>query len=297
MTRNLQILEAPLSTGVGLLGVEQMAGALRAGGLAEAVGATSCTTLWKPYCATEVDPEINLPEPENVRRMLLQLADSVQASIGEGHTPLVVGGDCTILPGCLAGARRHGDLGLLFLDGHTDFHKPGKGKTEPASMELYLATGRGPAEYARLEGEAPLIAERDVVCLGYRNGDQPYTGGGDPGAALSPAETDMMLIPLDRIRKHSFGNAVDRSLKHLCRDGRDFWLHIDVDVLHDSLMPAVDYRLPDGLSDGELVETIRRAMRTDRVRGINVAIFNPTLDWDGSRAKFLVDLLGKALAN
>lgn len=297
MTKNFEILEAPLSTGIGLLGVEQMADALRTNGLVEAVGATACKTLWEPYCATEVDPAISLPEPAKVRGMLLHLADHVQASIGEGNVPIVIGGDCTILLGCLAGAKRHGDLGMLFLDAHTDFHKPGKGKTEPASMELYLATGRGPAEYARLEGDAPLIAEKDVVCLGYRNGDRPYTGSADPNEALSPADTEMMLIPLDIVRKRSFGNAVDRSLKHLCTDGRDFWLHVDVDVLDDALMPAVDYRLPDGLSDGELVEIIRRAMRTGRVRGINVAIFNPTLDWDGTRTKFLVDLLGSALAS
>jgi arginase len=60
-------------------------------------------------------------------------------------------------------------------------------------------------------------------------------------------------------------------------------------------MPAVDYRLPDGLSVGEIVEAIRRAMNTGRVRGVNVTIYNPTLDWDGSQAKLLVDLLGAAL--
>ena len=65
--------------------------------------------------------------------------------------------------------------------------------------------------------------------------------------------------------------------------------------LHDDVMSAVDYRLPDGLSVGEVVETIRRAMKTGRVRGVNVTIYNPTLDWDGSQAKLLVDLLGAAL--
>lgn len=295
MQREIEIIEAPLSTGIGLLGVEQMAHTLRDAGLADAVGAALTTTLWEPYCATQIDPDISLPEPDKVRTLLLQLADSVDASLHGKRMPLVVGGDCTILLGCLAGAKRHGQLGMLFVDAHTDFHKPGAGKTEPASMELYLATGRGPDAYSRLEGETPLIADRDVVCLGYRNGDRPYSGGGDPDSALSPAETEMKLIPLERMRRHGFGNAINDALEYLCANERGFWLHIDVDVLHDDVMSAVDYRLPDGVSAGELVEIIRRSLNTGQVLGINLAIFNPTLDWDGKQAKLLIDLLSKAL--
>ncbi|MFY0611855.1 MAG: arginase family protein [Hyphomicrobiaceae bacterium] len=297
MAKQLNIIEAPLCTGVGLQGVEFMAGALREAGLQEAVGAVTWDAISEPVKATVVDPVTSLPEPELVRDFLLQLADHVEKVCNQEDIPLVVGGDCTILLGCLAGAKRRGKMGMLFVDGHTDFHKPGGGKTEPASMELYFATGRGPEVLSKLGGDAPLVRDRDVVCFGYQNGDRPYTGGADPKTVLSPADTDMLCLPLDRIRKRGFGNAVDTALKHLCADDRDFWLHVDVDVLDDREMPAVDYRLPDGLSVGETVETIRRAMKTDKVRGINLTIFNPTLDWDGSRASLLVELLGTALKN
>jgi len=294
MTKQLKIIEAPLSTGVGLEGVELMARALREAGLQEAVGAVSWDAMSEPLRATIVDPETSLPEPELVRKFLLTLADEVESTCDNGDIPLVVGGDCTILLGCLAGAKRRGEIGMLFVDGHTDFHKPGGGKTEPASMELYLATGRGPVVLSKLGGDAPLMRDRNVVCFGYRNGDRPYTGGDDAETVLSPTDTDMVCLPLDRIRKRGFGNAVETALRHLCAVDREFWLHVDVDVLDDSVMPAVDYRLPDGLSAGETVETIRRAMRTGKVRGINLTIFNPTLDWDGSQARLLVELLGCA---
>ncbi len=295
MGKQIGIIEAPLATGVGLAGVELMANALREAGLQDAVGAVSCEAMSEPYLATTVDPETSLPEPQAVRKFLLDLAGKVEKACSDDYMPLVVGGDCTILLGCLAGAKRQGNLGLLFIDGQTDFHPPGRGKTEPASMDLYLATGRGPDVYSKLEGEAPLVEDRDVVCLGYRTGDRPFTGGDTSQAALSVVDTDIVCLPLDQIRKRSFGNAVDKALKHLCADGREFWLHLDVDALDDAVMSAVDYRLPDGLSVGETVEIIRRAVKTGRLRGINVTIFNPTLDWDGSQAKLLVDLLGTAL--
>ena len=152
MGKKIRIIEAPLSAGVGLAGVELMAKSLREAGLRDAVGAVSCEAMSEPFLVTAVDPDTSLPDPQAVRKFLLEVADKVAEGCRADHMPLVVGGDCTILLGCLAGAKRHGDLGLLFIDGHTDFHPPGRGMTETASMELYLATGRGPEVLSNLEG-------------------------------------------------------------------------------------------------------------------------------------------------
>jgi arginase len=53
---------------------------------------------------------------------------------------------------------------------------------------------------------------------------------------------------------------------------------LDADVLSDSIMPAVDYRLPDGLFWEELVTILQVALSSNRVVGIEVTIYNPLLD-------------------
>jgi arginase len=75
-----------------------------------------------------------------------------------------------------------------------------------------------------------------------------------------------------------------------------FWIHLDCDVVDDALMPAVDYRLPGGLTWDELRTLLRAAADTGRVVGLEVAIFNPTLDPDGSIARALVACLVGGLA-
>jgi arginase len=40
-------------------------------------------------------------------------------------------------------------------------------------------------------------------------------------------------------------------------------------------MPAVDYRLPGGLSFAELAELLQSLLRTDLAVGMDVTIFNP----------------------
>jgi arginase len=68
-----------------------------------------------------------------------------------------------------------------------------------------------------------------------------------------------------------------------------FWLHLDADVLDDAIMPAVDYRLPGGLSWPELEALLAAARATGRLAGLEVTIFNPRLDPTGAIAGALTD--------
>ena len=56
-------------------------------------------------------------------------------------------------------------------------------------------------------------------------------------------------------------------------------------------MPAVDYHLPDGLTWEELTAVLRTALVSDHAIGLDITIFNPTLDPDGRVARSLVDAL------
>jgi arginase len=53
--------------------------------------------------------------------------------------------------------------------------------------------------------------------------------------------------------------------------------------------------LPDGLSWAELETVLRLAIDSGRVVGVEITIFNPTLDPDGSIAQALVACLVRAL--
>jgi len=76
-----------------------------------------------------------------------------------------------IVLGCLLALKRRGHYGLLFLDGHADFYQPeAEPNGEAASMDLALATSRGPAVITDLEGRRPLVREEDVVLRGGRHG-------------------------------------------------------------------------------------------------------------------------------
>jgi arginase len=61
-------------------------------------------------------------------------------------------------------------------------------------------------------------------------------------------------------------------------------------------MPAVDYRLPGGLSAAELSVILRTLVDSGKAVGLEITVFNPALDPDGSIARRFVWSIADGLA-
>jgi arginase len=129
--------------------------------------------------------------------------------------------------------------------------------------------------------------------FGFRDAEEQAHYGSQP---LPPA---MLALDLARVRQLGAPAAAHEAVSRLVRaNGPDggFWIHLDADVLNDAIMPAVDYRLPDGLSWAELAAVLRIALESERAVGMEVTIYNPTLDPDGASGRGLTATVIEALA-
>jgi len=286
------IIEAPSCLGLRPTGVEHLADALLDAGLARRLDARRHARLAVPPYDPARDPATQILNPARIRDFSIMLADVVGPVVARGSFPVVLGGDCSILLGNLLALRRTGRRhGLLFLDGHADFYQPAASPTgEAAEMDLALVTGRGPDILANIEGLRPLVRDEDVALLGRRDAEEADGNGSQP---LPPAIFAQDLRELRRVGAHEAARA---AIAHLTRPELDgFWIHLDADVLDDAIMPAVDYRIPDGLSWEELEIILGAALRSKRALGINITIFNPALDKTGMIARDLVNNLARGL--
>jgi len=290
--KSFAILEAPSVLGLFPKGVERLAEALLAAGLADRLGARRAGRVEPPPYEPERDPETLLLNPRGIANYSVALADAVNAVVDRGEFPVVLGGDCSILLGNLLALRRRGRCGLLFLDGHADFYQPeAEPNGEAASMDLALATGRGPAVVTDIEGRCPLVRDADVVVFGRRDAADAEAHG-----SQRIEDTAIAMTELAAVRAAGVEAAAASAVERLSRTELDgFWIHLDADVLDDAVMPAVDYRMPDGLSWDELATVLRAAVSGGRAVGINVTIFNPKLDGDGSIARAFVEALARGL--
>jgi arginase len=204
---------------------------------------------------------------------------------------VVLGGDCSILLGSMLALKRRGRYGLLYIDAHTDFYQPEVNPNgEAASMDLAFATGHGPELLANIEGRGPLVRSEDAFVFGFRDADEQSAYGSQP---LPP---ELRAFDLQTLRRLGVETAAQAAVAHLTRDGLDgFFIHLDADSLNDDIMPAVDYRMPDGLSWHEMKAALRIALGSERATGIEITIYNPALDGDGSAGRELADALADVL--
>ena len=159
-------------------------------------------------------------------------------------------------------------------------------------MDLAFATGHGPALLADLEGRGPLVRDEDAFLFGFRDADEQAEYGSQP---LPPG---LRAFDLATVRRMGIEAAALAAVEHLTRDGLDgFFIHLDADSLDDALMPAVDYRIAGGLSWDELASALQIAIGSGRAVGIEMTIYNPSLDVDGAAGRGLVSTLSRALGS
>jgi len=257
----IELVAVPSGLGLVPRGVELAPAALRDAGLADRLGARRVHTVPCPAPRSERDAATGLLNPDALMVVATRLADTVVEVLDGGGFPVVLGGDCSILLGPMLALRRRGRFGLLHVDGHADFWHPSQEDLgEAASLELALVTGRGPALIADLEGLAPLVRDEDVAQLGYRSAEN------DRYLDQHVRDSAISVHDLSDVRRDGVEVCTDSALAVVSRPELDgFWLHLDVDVLDDDLMPAVDYREPGGLTWQEAEHVLAAAARFARV--------------------------------
>ena len=291
MRKHIAIIEAPSILGLKPGGVEKLPEALKAHGLLNKMPVSSIEKIIPSSYNPIRDVNTNILNPKAIRNFSVKLANAVQKQHEQEKFTLVLGGDCSILIGCLLALRRVGRYGLFFIDGHADFYQPEASLTgEVAEMDLAIVTGRGPDILTNIENLQPLVKDEDVVAFGYRDADEQKLYG-----SQEIKSTGIHTMELTEIKDIGTKSSVSIELQKIVANGIDgFWIHLDADVLDDAIMPAVDYRIPGGLSFEELTNTLSILLSSHKAIGMSITILNPTLDKDGSITNAFVSSIAKS---
>jgi arginase len=291
------IVEAPSALGhvPEHLGVGRAPEVLLGAGLADGLGARRAGRVEAAGYSADRDPGTQIMNPQAIRDYSPLLADAVTAVLGEGEFPVVLGGDCSILLGTMLALRRRGRYGLLYIDGDADFYQPEVNPLNGAASasDLAFATGYGPGVVTDIEGLRPLVRAEDVVVFACRDAADRKRRG------CQPLPAGLLVADRDQVRRLGAGAAAREAVGYLTRDEgpeEGFWIHLDADVLDETIMQAVDDPRPDGLAWDEVVSALSIAVRSGRAVGLQVAIYNPDIDSDGSNGRGLATTVREALA-
>lgn len=274
--------------------LDRAPGVLRELDLVARLGADDLGDVRPPPYRDFARPPGGIRNEKEVAAYSRSLADRVVAAVEDDYFPVVLGGDCSIVLGCLLGTTGQGRrVGLAYIDAHADFGTPDESVTgSAASMCLALAVGRGDSPLARLAGSTPLVRAEDVALIGRRDAGQSYYGH----AELSVS--GILDLP-DAVLSESGGGAVaSAALERLGRaELSGFWVHVDADVLNPEVMPAVDSPELGGPGIDELAALAAPLVTHPGALGMQLTIYDPALDADRSCAVRLVTLLEKVLSS
>ncbi|MDG4764297.1 arginase family protein [Solwaraspora sp. WMMD406] len=290
--RRIAVLDAPSNlglrppTGTSVPGCAKAPGALRDHDLVARLAARDAGCLTPPrYDPADWRPGDGVCHAGSIAAYSVALAGRIGAIIDAGEFPVVLGGDCSILLGSALAMHRLGEavggrIGLVFVDGHSDFRHPGNASYVGAAAgeDLALVTGRGQPDLAAIEGRRPYFRDIDVVVLGIRTQDE---------YRLDLQAAGIVTRPVPALRAEGAARSAQWARDQLV-DCAGYWVHVDVDVLDPAVMPAVDAPDPGGIAFAELEALLAELVGTPHCLGVEITVFDPDYDPDGTHAAEIV---------
>lgn len=291
------MIGVPTSAGAHHAGQERAPAALRAaglGGILREAGVAVSDSGDLPGATFAVDSEH--PMARNlaaVVRVASEVADAVAEQVGDGHRPLVVGGDCTITIGAVAGLRRqHRDAGLIYVDADVDL---GALKVEPRdsgildSAGISYLLGYGEPELAGLGGEPPLLEPSRLAIVGCdprEVSDVQRSFLADAGVSYQEASA---LIADPEAAAYTALDAVAGSTGPIL-------VHFDVDLIDSGELPLGNFpHYGTGVSLEHAVRCLRVLCAHPACAGLVLTEVNPTHDPGSSLLREYADGIARVL--
>jgi len=292
--RTVTLVEAPTSAGAYASGQEDGPRALLDGGLVERLEAAGLAVRG----GGRVSPFRWRPDPESPRAAnagaVIDRAGQVAAlvrSAPAGSIVLVLGGDCTVGVGTVAGLLDRAEpLGLVYLDRHADLNVPDStvdGALDWMGVAHMLDVDGSLDGLAALAGQRPMLSAERISFLGL--------GPQSDFEAEVIADGALPVVDVLSMASDPVGSA--RAALSPLGACEGLAVHFDVDLV-DFLDAPLAENTDRGIAPSLAAcgEALRELLADPRVRALTVTEFNPHHgSQDGDTTQRLVDVLVNAL--
>jgi arginase len=289
------MIGVPTSAGAHHAGQDRAPAALRAAGIVDRLVAAGVSVSDTGDVAGSVFAvDHDHPRARNLAAVVSVargVADAVAREVSAGRRPLVVGGDCTITLGVVAGVQRvYPNVGLAYLDGDADLgglSTDGSGILD--STGIWHLLGEGETELASIAGAIPLLDGSRLAMLGCDPREQTAAGR----AFLDSRGVSHSEGPQLSVDPESTARAAITALGGT----EPFVVHFDVDVIDSGDLPLGNYpHYGSGVGLAEAARSLSVLVADPACAGLVLTEINPSYDADGSQLDRYLDALTIALA-
>lgn len=271
------MIGVPTSAGAFAPGQEQAPSALRAAGLLDRLRSAGLEVTdrgdrerfrWRP--------DRDHPRAQNasaVAGIVRDTARRVGEAAATGERVLVLGGDCTVGIGAIAGQRdAGGSVGVVYFDAHADLNTPDsvhEGALDWMGMAHVLGEGGAVPEVAQAVGEPPLVEPNQVVLLGW----DARQSTAHERAAIE--RLSLAVVPAEEVQADPAA-AAGRALAAVAPRADRVVVHFDVDVVDFTDTPlSENWGRNEGVSYDAALSALATLCASPAVCGLTVTELNP----------------------
>jgi len=298
MKKEINIFEFPFNLGLTKKeyeiepGVKKLPDWLRKFGFHERIAPKNIFRLESPEYTMNFDKETGVKNPDQIIEYAKKQSELIFKNSNNNTFNIILGGDCSILIGTAIALKNLGNFGLFYLDGHTDYIpsslSPSGGV---AGMDLAIVSGLGHEKLTNINNQKPYFLEENIFCVGNAETD-------DEEYVEQIINSKIHYFDLYKLRENGFRKTSEDFLNLINEKNLDgFFIHFDVDVLNDEIMPCVDSRMEDGIDYDNLKEILQPLIHNEKCFGIEITILDPDYDPNGEFTQLFIENLLKIINN
>lgn len=297
----IRMIGVPLDFGASRRGVEMGPAALRIAEIAEhlcAVGhtVTDVGDIAVPERATIPSAIAGHAFLPIITQVCRQLADETADALAQGETPLVLGGDHSLVAGSFAGAARHfaqsGEhVGCIYLDTHGDLHTPETSLTGNVhGMPLAHLLGHGDPDFRSIAGiEGPALQPKYLALVGIRDLDPPER--------KAIRDWGIHCFTMRDIDELGLKEVMTRAIELATSHSKRLWVSCDLDWVDPKDAPGVGTPVRGGATFREAHLAMEMVADTGMLVGLDLVETNPILDERNRTAELAVQLAKSAFGH
>ena len=296
--RRIRIIGVPLDLGQSRRGVDMGPSAVRVAGLEaklESLGhvVTDGGNISVAIAETKSSGEQNARYLKEITETCKKAAELVVKTLGEGITPVVLGGDHAVAAGTVSGVaefyRRQGQkIGLIWIDAHSDINTP---ETSPSGnvhgMPLAALLGLGPEPLANILGFSPKVAPENTVIIGVRDIDATEKEN------IKRAGVTEVYTMRD-IDERGMRTVMEEALRSAGRGTAGYHVSLDMDWIDPEDAPGVGTPVRGGATYREAHLAMEILADHGRMLSFEIVEVNPVIDEHNRTADLAVELISSA---
>jgi arginase len=277
MAPQLAVIGSPSGAGACGVGQEQAPAALRAAGLIESLGVgfdvsdlgDSPVVPWRPDRARPRAQNLEAVV-EVVRTTATRVADAL---LEDDRTVLVLGGDCTVGIGTIAGVDAVvGDVAVAYFDLHSDLNTPASatdGALDWMALAHMLAIEGSEPTLAAAAGKVPVLESRQVVLFAQSMSHATRFERGEI------ERLGLTRFALEDVRDDPEG-AARQALDLVATRSDRYAIHLDVDIVDFTDAPLSEHPSRNtGLKLDEMLRALNVLASDPGLVAITLTELNP----------------------